>query len=231
LRVLGAVRFQVDDADLSRVGRFFLNGAHGKKDAGTFARFEYPGYFPIRVDDVKCVADLHVVLLGVVFVDDDLVVVLGHPAGHKTEFGHAVVLVEIDACVAREEIGGLLNGRGREGDVRELRHFRDHFLAHGGGAEADGGAVGRPDHDVGADSAGAGLYVLQCSFAEADESQNHGDLESDGGDGEECSDGPVLQVFDDESVNQALSLPLGENRAYWNLKAWENWGVEQIVAF
>ena len=54
---------------------------------------------------------------------------------------------------------------------------------------------------------GALLHVAQYAAADANQSQDHGDLGPDQHHAEQCPHGTMLEIFEDQTVDQTLSLP------------------------
>ena len=75
---------------------------------------------------------------------------------------------------------GCTSDAGGERDVRLVAHDVNDFFRHVADERADEGAVRRADHDVRASAARALGNVAQHAVADADQRQNHGDLNADG---------------------------------------------------
>src|ERR1039457_1727 len=70
----GPVDFHEDLADLACISGEILQGPHGHGQAREFASFRYAGYVPAVVEDVgHLIPGMQLVLLRIIFVDDDVV--------------------------------------------------------------------------------------------------------------------------------------------------------------
>ena len=71
------------------------------------------------------------------------------------------------------------------------------------------GSAGGADEDVCADAAGAAGAGVEGAVGDADQGEDHGDLNADGEDREESAQGTMRKVGEDELINQDFSIAEG----------------------
>src|SRR5271163_1719235 len=99
---------------------------------------------------------MEMLLFGVVFVDEDVLVTLERTTGEEMEASaHFGELIDVEAGDGIEAGERLDDGADGLGDVRLFRDESHEGLGKRRGTESNDGGARRANHDVGADAAGA----------------------------------------------------------------------------
>jgi hypothetical protein len=194
------------DEDLTQMVRashhLLQNGETGA-DAGELTRLEDACDAPVVVRETKSVAYPNVLFLGVVFVDEDVLIALEWAAGEEVETSaHSGELIDVEPGDGIEA-GQWLHYRADSlGDVGQFGDERNKRVGHGSGAEPDDGRTRGTNHDIGANAASAPRRAIEGAITHSHEGEDHRHFDGNGQYAEGCAHRAVAEIGDDELVDQ-----------------------------
>src|SRR5208283_1110173 len=140
---------------------------------------------------------------GVIFINNNVIVTLKGTSFDKPEAPTELVeLREINAGESVKARKRLNHGASSECNMCLLHEERQQVLAHGRRTEADDGGRRRPHHNVRPYSACTPCGLIQSSITDANQRQDHRDLDTDGQHAQERPDRSMPKVLKNKSVEQ-----------------------------